>query len=236
MAARLNRRAAAALGCLLFFACVRNAASPEQVQTFVDAVRTERPLPEAFARAERARGGGVQMSLRSVDMPTGHREWITASFAGPAREIERTLLARLGAARGRGFGNEPGWLLPHGAIILELFGDRADITFSPGDPLDALEDLDRPHLPATLAGGEAILRDGFVIGVRVASVADLERLGIADARAALQAAAPCAAAGNYFAVKEAGGATIWRRPLAQWNPDLLRHCNAGAAPGDSTSQ
>ncbi|HKO56390.1 MAG TPA: hypothetical protein VJ276_10965 [Thermoanaerobaculia bacterium] len=161
------------------------------------------------------------MWLRSTEMPTGHREWITASFAGSAGEIEKTLVAQLGPARGRGFGNEPGWLLPHGTIILEKFADRADITFSPGNPLDALEDLDRPHLPARLPGEDAILRDGFVIGVRLRSAADLARFGLGDVHAA-----PCAATGNYFVIEDAGGVTVWRRPHAQWSPDLLRHCSA----------
>jgi hypothetical protein len=210
---------------LLLLSCVRNTATPEEVRTFTDAVRTERPLPEAFARARRAEGPGVRMWLRSTDMPTGHREWITASFAGSAGEIERTLVAQLGPARGRGFGNEPGWLLPHGAIILEKFADRADITFSPGDPLDALEDLDKPHLPSTMPGEEAILRDGFVIGVRLRSAADLARFGLGDVRAA-----PCAAKGNYFVVREADGVTVWRRPLAQWNVDVQRQCAKNPRP------
>lgn len=153
------------------------------------------------------------MWLRSVDMPTGHREWITASFAGNAREIQRTLLAQLGPARGRGFGGEPGWLLPHGAIILELFADRADITFAPGNPLDCLEDLDKPHLPAS-----------FGDGIRLRSHTDLARLGIDDARGAYEGAMPCAAVGNYFAIKDDEGVTLWRRPHAQWNPELLRRC------------
>ncbi|MBV9494154.1 MAG: hypothetical protein JOZ54_07905 [Acidobacteria bacterium] len=198
----------------LLLSCARNTASNTDLHTFLEAVRTERPLREMHAQLVRA---DVDADLRTVDMPTGHREWITASFPGPLHGLEKTLAKELGQPRGRGFGNEDGWLFPHGALILERLGDHIDLTFSPGNPLDALEDLDQPHLPPRHTN--AILRGDFPIGVRNASAEEFPA-----ARAALAGAAPCAADGNYFAVRDADGVTLWRRPLAMWNVEIQQRC------------
>jgi hypothetical protein len=107
---------------------------------------------ELSAEASRAKGttGKHQMELllrRSV-MPTGPRAWITWSIRGDTKAVEAALQAELGKPSGRGFGDEDGWLLSGGGLILERWANRIDLTFSPGPAQDALEDLTRFHLPS----------------------------------------------------------------------------------------
>jgi len=156
---------------LLTASCTRGASSPspeQQIGTgltaFISLIRTSKPgdLDPTFARSADAlhlrrtgtsaagspAGYRAEMFLRRTTMPGGPREWITLSLRGETDPVDTALAAALGPANGRGFGDEAGWLLPNGGLILERWSGRSDLTFSPGPPQDALEDLARPHLPS----------------------------------------------------------------------------------------
>lgn len=99
----------------------------------------------------------MELVLRRSVMPTGPRAWITWSIRGDTGPVDTALRTELGKPSGRGFGDEDGWLLSGGGLILERWTNRIDLTFSPGPAQDALEDLARPHLPS-LASVEQRLR------------------------------------------------------------------------------
>lgn len=254
-------------------ACVLSCAAGDLQQTigtFVQAARGRRDVAATFddtARALKLRrlaahhaegtfsGFRIRMFLRRFDgMPGGARSWITFRVEAPPADVERALIAKLGKHDGRGFGDEDGWLLPTGGLILERFDDHADITFSPGPPEDALEDLAKPHLPSLdelerslgAAGWRLLPPQRIATNVmqRPAARGDdtLQLTSIEDARrlvavhgeeAAVNGAvgvtgpgtAQCAGTGNYFVVRETGGITVWRRPFAMWNVDVQRQCH-----------
>ena len=181
-----------------------------KIAAFVTIVTEHRgvDLDRTYARAAEALGNDRRVNVfhrRSV-MPDGPRQWITVSVRGDTAPVENALKAKLGAVTGRGFGGEDGWLLPSGGLIVERWKGRIDLTFSPGPPEDALEDLARPRLPSM----------------------DSEDARAAVARA--KAERRCVAHGNYFVVPEGDKVRVWRRPFAMWNVEIQEKCATAAAP------
>jgi hypothetical protein len=103
----------------------------------------------------------MELFLRRSVMPMGPRAWITWSIRGDTNAVEAALRAELGKPSGRGFGDEDGWLLSGGGLILERWTARIDLTFSPGPAQDALEDLARAHLPSLASVEERLRRAGW---------------------------------------------------------------------------
>jgi hypothetical protein len=248
--------------------CCAVAGSVDQkIAAFIDIVRTEGSAPRAFeasartlklrkVAADRAEGTPIRMYLRRfAEMPGGARSWITFRVEASPAAVERAVIAKLGVHDGRGFGDEDGWLLPTGGLILERFDDRAHLTFSPGPAEDALEDLSKPHLPSLDELEHSLAAKGWRLmpaqtvttnvkqrtavrgedELRVTYIDDARRLVAAHGMQAILLETigvtvpngqPCAAGGNYFFVQEEGAVTVWRRPFAMWNVDVQRQCNA----------
>lgn len=201
------------------------------VRTYVSLVREPgADLAAIHERLHDARAAGYRVELfhRKSTMPDGPRQWLTFKLYGPPAAVEQVLIEQLGKPNGRGFGDEDGWLLPTGGLILERFENQRDITFSPGPPEDALEDLARPHLPSraemerralpfvTLIGSPRL------IGVRVRAAAAAALVDGLDLRRLQQRT--CFAHGNYFIVPGGTEVHIWRRPLAMWNVEIQETC------------
>jgi hypothetical protein len=222
-------------------ACAAGGDLEQEIAVFVEATRVRRDVAATFdaaasalklrkVAADRAEGVGLKMYLRRFAMPGGARAWITFRVEAPPKEVERALIAALGKVTGRGFGDEDGWLLPTGGLILERFEDRAHITFSPGPPENALEDLARPHLPDAI-DPKSGLRPTFTNGGR--RLVAVHGTAAAVSRAVGVTATgkeKCLATGNYFIVRQADGITVWRRPFAQWNVEVQRECATAAPP------
>jgi len=170
-------RSAALLAVVLFASCSGESedAIERDIASFVAIVASSHDADQGatFARAADALGlkpsgdppratgttgrHRMELVLRRSVMPLGPRAWITWSIRGDTGPVENALRAELGKPSGRGFGDEDGWLLSGGGLILERWAGRIDLTFSPGPAQDALEDLARPHLPS-LASVEQRLR------------------------------------------------------------------------------
>lgn len=227
------RNAPLLLAILTLCAAPAERSLEERLKTFVSVVRDYRSgdLASVVARLEEVRGTDIDLYLRRSVMPTGPRQWITLGIRGDTAAVERVLKTELGAVTGRGFGGEDGWLLPGGGLIVERWKGRIDLTFSPGPPQDALEDLSRPRLPSHAGDG---------LTIDVLSIDDAHRtLAAAGAghtedavTAAIGGANPiaCVARENEFIVAQrlASGRklriSVWRRPFAQWNEEIQRTC------------
>lgn len=174
-------RSAALFAVILIASCSRGSedAIERDIASFVAIVSSSHDADqgETFARAAdalglqpsgdppRAKGTTgkhrMEIILRQSVMPTGPRAWITWSIRGDTGPIENALRAELGKPSGRGFGDEDGWLLSGGGLILERWAGRIDLTFSPGPAQDALEDLARPHLPSLASVEQRLQQAGW---------------------------------------------------------------------------
>lgn len=198
-----------------------------EIATFVKAAQVRRDVAETFDAAAQAKSRRSTMHLRRSDMPDGPRAWITLRVDAPPDEVASALVKALGPVTGRGFGDEEGWLLPTGGIILERFDDRAHITFSPGPPEDALEDLARPHLPDAIPADAGLQPTFTNEGRRLVAVHGTEAAVARATGVTVASRDKCVATGNYFVVRQADGITVWRRPFAMWNVDVQRSVSCG---------
>lgn len=196
-------RAVATLFVLLLVRCANTA-----IEEFIDVARANRSRELGVLLAEGQRIAGDAVTLHEGEFPDGHRQWLVFRSYRP---IERLVRARLGPVTGRGFGDEDGWLLPHGALILQENAGATELIYVPGPAQDALEDLARPQLPSSAGDGELMYSPSSSrpVGIRYAADATSTR---------------CTAQGNLFVVEQPGSKTVWRRPFAMWNLDIQQTC------------